>query len=206
MTGVQAAGLEAAFDRLAKTLRKPKSQVWREWITFGASILGLLGIVAAFLTIYFGNRSSQLEDQRSRYEAISAKGIDLDSTFIGHPELTPYFWNGQSADNVDEKTKRTIDAIATQWVDYDQYAWSELVYMGTAPNDGSFKTSDLARPKGYNEDDWDAWVSWSETFLGHFRNSPAMCAIVTDPNEQRAYDVRFIKALRDSHACPEWRN
>ena len=183
---------------------QPKSKVWREWLTFGVGVLGLLAIVGSFRVFFLVMDSSRMGDQRSRYEAISAKLLDLDSTFIQHPQLTPYFWNGQSADNVDETTKRTIEAIATQRVDYDGYAYTELFYMGTA-GDGSFKTSDLQRPTDYPVAKWDTWVSWSETFLEQFHNSPAMCAIVTDPNEQRSYNVRFIRALRDSQACPNFR-
>lgn len=167
----------------------------RGWITPLASIFLLVAIVVAVVELFSTNAASQEADQRTQYEALSARLIDLDAVFIDHPELAPYFWQGKWPDG-DEIQRQTIDAIAVQRVDYDAYAYDELVYMETAPEDGSF-TSSASRPAGSTEDNSDPWVLWSETIVGQFRNSPAMCKLVAEPR----YDQRFITALRNTHAC-----
>jgi hypothetical protein len=169
--------------------------VVRAWITPLASIFLLVAVVVAVFELFSTNAASQEADQRTQYEALSARLIDLDAVFIDHPELTPYFWKGKWPDG-DETQRQTIDAIALQRVDYDAYAYDELVYMETAPEDGSF-TASGSHPAGSSEDNSDPWVLWSETIVGQFRNSPAMCKILAEPR----YDQRFITALRNTHAC-----
>ena len=166
----------------------------RDWITPIASIFLLVAIVVTVFQLIATKAASEEDGQRTRYEAISTRLIDLDSVLIEHPELTPYFWEGQPPDG-DETQRQTIDAIALQRVDYDAYAYDELVYMETAPADGAFTAS--SRQTGYSEDNSDPWVSWSETIVGQFRKSPAMCKIVAQPR----YDQRFVTALRNAHAC-----
>ena len=219
VTRAEAAGIEAALNNIAATLAsppaRPKRDQVRDWLTPIFTFLSLGGIVAAFLAIYYANQTSHADDERTRYEAISAKLLDLDAVFVTHPELTPYFWENRTPEGDDTKV-RTIYAIATQRADYLGYAYSELSSMGSALGDGSFKRPDGGIPKGYSEDtqvppikwitpkgysdaDCSAWVSWSETIVGYFRSSPAMCDTVR--SSETGYDKQFVEALRKANAC-----
>jgi hypothetical protein len=123
----------------------------------------------------------------------------LDSTFVEHPELQPYFWEHRPVDaTTDEKTARTVEAIADQRVDDDEYTYDELLNMNVAPSDRKFVLRTPDGPKTVRDD----WLAWSETIVGHFRTSPAMCSVVTDPEKKKTYGGEFINALAAAQVCP----
>jgi hypothetical protein len=164
------------------------------------AVLGLIGIVISGVGLYQSVKSSVREDQRARFDSYNAQILQLDSTFVEKPEFQKYFWEGVPATAApDENIRRTVEAIAELRVDSDEYIYRELVNMGIAPSDGRFVLRTSDGPTTARDD----WLAWSETFVDHFRNSPAMCDIVTDPESKKAYGVAFINAIAAAQVCPE---
>lgn len=179
----------------------------RDWLTLGIASASLIGVGIAFYTLQATKSAAHEDDWRTRYAAISERGLDMDAMLINHPQSIPYFWPVDPKEAADEKAL-TTKAIATQRVDYDSYAYMQLTYMGTAPRDGKFAPSGskpddqfLSDHGESVEDDWDAWTSWSESIVGDFRNSPVMCKQVADA--QALYDKLFVDALRKANACSD---
>ena len=163
-----------------------------------AAVAALVGVAVSTWTLKSTVASSSEEDQRARYETISAKEIDLDSTFIQHPEQLPYFWNNQPICGTDLNTHRIAEAIAVQRADNDAFTYSELIYMGKTPADKLFKNPDDNR-EGMDDDDWEAWTSWSGTIENHYRYSPVTCDAVRAAAD--SYAKQFTNALKKAGAC-----
>jgi hypothetical protein len=91
--------------------------------------------------------------------------------------------------NADDATQQAVEAIAIQFVDYDNYAFAELEDMNMVPPDGTFHLR--TDPDATTTDD--NWLSWSESFVSDFQESPAMCRVVIQARE--TYGADFINAL-----------
>jgi hypothetical protein len=164
-----------------------------------AAVAALIGVAVSTWTLKSTVASSSEEDQRARYETISAKEIDLDSTFIQHPEQLPYFWSNQPICGIDPNTHRIAEAIAVQRADNDAFTYSELIYIGNAPEDKAFKKFDDKNHEGMSDDNWDAWTSWSQTIVNHFLASPVTCDAVRAAAD--SYPQLFTNALKKAGAC-----
>ena len=204
-------GIEAILIQIAETLNKrphrPRSSVV-EIGTLLVAVLGLIGIVISGVGLYLTFKNAHADDQRSRelsarddqrgrYDALSSQSFNLDSTLVEHPLLAPYFYEGKSVDDTtDYGTAKTVDALAVQRVDFFQYVYNELSNMNIAPDNGMFvlRTDDGAQ--NFPDD----WLSWSESMVGSFRTSPAMCDEVT--NSKISYSADFINALAAVKVCP----
>jgi hypothetical protein len=194
--------LDASVVRLAEALKsESRGKTVREWLlAIATSAAVIVAVVAAVLslltwratvdTLSQGARDSQAQDVRTRYEAISAQLLQRDTVLAEHPAYTPYFNDGVAlAANADVATQQAVEAIAIQRVDYDNYAYYELEDMNMIPSDRRFhlrKDPDAATTD-------DNWLSWSESFVGDFQDSPAMCHEVVQSS--KAYGADFINAI-----------
>ncbi len=207
------ASIESALGRIAETLEHPPRRPTRsriETTTFAVVAIALIGIAACVITLIFNVASAHRDDQRARdlsahddqlglYDAARALLISLEATFIDRPQLQPFFWEGKPVDSTtDETLARTVVAVAAQRVDAYQNLYVDLVNMKTAPDDGKFVQRQPDGPKGVNDD----WLAWSETIEIQFRQSPAMCMVVTDQDSKKTYGAGFINALAAAHLCP----
>jgi hypothetical protein len=208
-----AASVESVLRRIADTMERPPKRPTRsrvETTTFAVAALGLIGIAACVITLIFNVASARRDDQRwrdqsahedhlGRYDAARALLINLDEAFIDRPQLQPFFWEGKPVDStIDEALARTVVASAAQRVDAYQNLYEVLVTMKTAPDDGKFVLRQPDGPKGVNDD----WLAWSETIEVQFRQSPAMCMVVTDQDSKKTFNAGFINALAAAHVCP----
>ena len=209
----QTAGVESALRRIAETLEHPPRLPRRsriETTTFAVAAIGLIGIAACVIALIVNVASAHRDDQRARdqsvhddqlgiYDAARAQLISLEATFIDRPQLQPFFWEGKPVDSTtDETLARTVVATAAQRVDAYQTVYVALLNLKTAPGDGKFVLRQPDGPKGVNDD----WLAWSETIETQFRQSPAMCMVVTDPDSKKTFSAGFINALAAARVCP----
>ena len=177
----------------------------KRWTSHDKVTAGIAGValVAAALSAYFSWSSSntaidnlEQSNQRTRYEAVSAKLLDRDSTLVEHSDLIPYFW-GTSAGPVPTSPKDPplVRAIATERVNFDDYAYTELWSIDGAMPDGPDKG------KFVQEGPHTDWSGWSAMFINDFTRSPAMCDAVIGAKD--TYNPHFINALVQANACPE---
>ncbi len=171
----------------------------REWATLGVAALGLTGVLISLFSLKQSSDSSARQDQRTRYQTISERLLDMDAALVQHPDLTPYFRDGQKLDNhVDPRTRQTVVALAAERADYDEYAYNQLVDLGIAPPSRHFV---LRSPNG-PPTVYDDWLAWSETIKEDFHDSPPMCDVVRDAEHTKGYGAAFITALATAGVCP----
>jgi hypothetical protein len=210
----ETAGIESALHRLTMTLDRPPGRPKASRIeiaTFVVAVFALIGVVISALGLIQSVNSAHVddrrsreqstrEDQRGRYDALSALLINLNSIFIEHPLIQPYFWEKKPIDGTtDETMARTVQGVAVQRIVAYEYVYNELLNMNTDPGDGMFVFRDSKNAKSVNDD----WLSWSEDFAAQFRGSPVMCDIVSDPDQKRLYSANFVNALAGAKVCPD---
>jgi hypothetical protein len=123
-----------AMEHPAHKLKQASKSKWLERIGVATGVVALVvsfGTAAiSFRTLNHSIRDSANQDQRTRYEAVSAKLLDRDSALVEHPQLIGYFWDGNPVPPDTDPNKQIVEAIATQRVDFDEYAYTELANMG----------------------------------------------------------------------------
>jgi hypothetical protein len=207
------AGIESALGRIADKLDQPPKRSTRsrvETTTFAVAAIGLIGIAACVIALIVNVAAAHRDDQHARelsvhddqlgiYDSARALLVSLDGAFIDRPQLQPFFWEGKAVDSTtDEMLARTVVATAAQRVDAYQNLYLDLVNMKAAPADGKLVLRQGDGPKGVNDD----WLAWSENIEIQFRQSPAMCMVVTDADSKKTFSASFIDALAAAHVCP----
>ena len=90
-------------------------------------LVGAIGSTAVLVTVlYLSWQTRAARDQAAVLSAqvVSERFIGLDRAFLDHPELRPYFYDGQSVDALDSETRNRVAALAELTLDVFQLALS----------------------------------------------------------------------------------
>jgi len=184
-----------------RAVRKWNWREVREWAKLVVVALGLVGIIVSYRALEQSSDAATETNQRTRYQTISERLLDMDAALVEHPDLMPYFRDGRTLDNhVDERTRQTVVALAVERVDYDEYVYNQLLQLGLGivPPSHRFVLRTPDRPSTVD----DSWLAWSETIEADFRHSPPMCGVVEDTELYKTYGIEFIYALAEAGVCP----
>ncbi|QNJ90978.1 hypothetical protein HZU40_22460 [Mycolicibacterium fluoranthenivorans] len=189
-----------AIQSEIKASKPSKIAEVREWVIASATFAAIVAVGFSWFSLRATIQSSEAENQRARYQTLSERIIDADAIFVEQPQLIPYFFDSKSPDTEQDPSLRSkVEATAVRRVDTDEYVYTNLLSMKDIPPPDHrfvFRTPD--GPSNVSDD----WLAWSEAITGHFRDSPAMCAVVLDPGKQKSYGAAFITALAESDVCP----
>ena len=125
-----------------------------EWLTLAISVISTTSL--AFIWYQVKQTSASL--QASAYATIGNYTMDLDKIFLEHPELRPYFYEGQPITK-DDKNYHTVMAIAEFQLDFFDATMTQLEI----------------RPRESGVEMAEEKKTWDNYFADSFKNSPALC-------------------------------
>ncbi|MEW2378138.1 hypothetical protein AB0883_18820 [Micromonospora sp. NPDC047812] len=84
--------------------------------------MAIVAIAAAVLSAIYSYRLSRRAHHTSTYYGVIGLFRELDKTFIEHPEIRPYFYDGKPVD-VDESNRHRVRAAAELVLDTFEWIW-----------------------------------------------------------------------------------
>jgi len=79
-------------------------------------------------------------------------------------------------------------------VDFYQYLYAQLEYLGAAPESGEFVLRTDRTPADEN------WITWGETIVSGFKSSTMACDHLIKNAD--AYEKKFVRAVDKRNVCP----
>ena len=147
-----------------------------EIITLIISAIGLTSLI--FLVIQTRQLSDTLES--AALSNISSRQFEMDSVFVEHPEMQPYFFSGVDITEKDEAYAR-VTAVARARLNYVSTFYEQSAYVQDLQN--------------VNSPFWQAWARYVERI---FSASPIMCKQLDA--SQQDYTPDFVQFARTG--CP----
>jgi hypothetical protein len=204
---LQAEQADRDKQRAEREVRQDKRQVWQLVATVAAVaavIASVVAIILSYASLKQQQDSAARQDEASRYSSMTERNLDLQKTIADNPILLCSFWAKVCDANPrlkQPKLKPQDELLARVFASYKLdtygYLYSELESLGAAPDSGEFilrKNATQADKQKY-----EAWITWSETFVDAFQNSPVMCQALKDSFD--AYEERFVYAIA-ANTCP----
>ena len=111
--------------------------------------------------------------------SIEGQILDLDKTYLAHPEIQPYFFSGQDISPPD-KEYPLVFAQAEYLADFI---------------DSTITIGDRADQQAFNPAAWDVW------YRQQFRGSPILCRLVL--HERDEYGPKIVSVARANCGRPQ---
>jgi hypothetical protein len=171
------------------------------WLPIVASVVALVISIYGF---YVQDQLTQTNILASRLQSVTERSLDVDKFLADKEALSQIVFQTDS-------TK----AGEIYVLDFDQYLWNNIrtiinpdassipaLLVLRNPPTGATR---VPRTPGWNDDQWESWITWSETIAGGFRpNNGVPSDLCRQLNAGRdAYGSDFIDAILDTHLCPE---
>jgi hypothetical protein len=153
------------------------------------------------------NGPSSENIKSTRFQSIYERMLDVDRFLVNKPPVA------QVVFQADANTAAEIYVL-----DFDNYVWDNvrtIIKPDAALYPSRFSLRNplpggepVEKTDGWTDSEWEAWQTWSETIVGHFRspsgNSESdpgqLCSVLN--NSRAAYPTEFVDAVVASHVCP----
>ncbi|WP_320067665.1 hypothetical protein [Micromonospora sp. RTGN7] len=100
-----------------------------------SDILAIAAIIAALLSAIYSYRLSRRAHDTSIYYGVIGLFRELDKTFIEHPEVRPYFYEGKPVD-VDDPNLQRVRAVAELVLDTFEWIWYRRKELNAEAEEG----------------------------------------------------------------------
>ena len=201
-------------ERDEQRAEREKKQVKWQMAQVVTSVIGVAAVFAALIGLFISyenlqkqeeslkqqQKAAAKQDQESRYSSISQASLEVEKEIASNPRLLSCFRDkeckAKAKPALNAQELEQAAALASYVVDFYQYAYTELVRLGQAPDSGLFTRRDKKwDPKKVDE----GWVSWSETIIDGFRYSRLLCQVLK--KDTAAYDWAFVHAVAVTNEC-----